>query len=237
MPGRPWVMTQTWHDLLFAHWPIDAHVLRSKIPPGFALDLFDGVAWIGVVPFRMSNVGPRGAPPLPWVSAFAELNVRTYVQVDDKPGVYFFSLDASSAMAVWTARALFNLPYYRASMALTRRGTQIEYESRRGRDGHAAELVATYGPVGTAFHPIPGSLEYFLTERYCLYNRDRGGAPYRLEIHHPPWTLQPAHATLTRNSMADASGLALPSESPVLHFVERQDVVAWMPAALRPSTA
>jgi uncharacterized protein len=237
MPDRPWVMTQTWNDLLFAHWPVEPRVLRPKVPAEFALDLFDGAAWIGVVPFRMSNVGPRGVPALPGLSAFPELNVRTYVQVNDKPGVYFFSLDASSAMAVWTARALFNLPYYRASMTLTRLDTRIEYQSRRSPNGHTAELIATYGPVGEAFEPVPGSLEYFLTERYCLYNRHRTGAPYRLEIHHSPWRLQPAYAELTRNSLADASGLALPSESPRVHFAERQDVVTWMPAALRPSNA
>jgi len=110
LPERPWIMTQTWHDLLFAHWPVDKERLRAKLPPGIALDLFDGQAWLGVVPFRMSNVAPRGLPALPWVSAFPELNVRTYVTRDGKPGVYFFSLDAANPLAVQTARTLFHLP-------------------------------------------------------------------------------------------------------------------------------
>ena len=230
MPPRPWVMTQTWSDLLFAHWPIDARQLRPKLPAELTLDLYDGTAWIAVVPFRMSNVGARGVPALPMVSAFPELNVRTYVIVDDKPGVYFFSLDAASTLAVAAARTLFNLPYHRASMAVARRGPEVAYESRRR--GAAAELAVRYAADGDPFEPRPGSLEYFLTERYCLYNRSRRGAAYRLDIHHPPWTLRPARAQLVRNTMLQASGLALPTDSPLLHFVERQDVVAWLPEAL-----
>ena len=230
LPSRPWVMTQTWHDLLFAHWPIDAGQLRAKIPAPFAVDLHDGRAWVAVVPFRMSNVGPRGVPSLPMVSAFPELNVRTYVTVDGKPGVYFFSLDAASALAVAAARALFNLPYYPASMSIARRASDVRYESRRR--GGAAELSARYGPDGDPFEPRAGSLEYFLTERYCLYHMSHRGRPYRLDIHHPPWTLRTARAQLVRNTMTHASGLSLPTESPVLHFAERQDVVAWLPQAL-----
>ena len=98
MPTSPWVMTQTWHDLLFAHWPVDGVRLRALVPAEFPLDLYDGQAWLGIVPFRMANVGPRGVPSLPGVSAFPELNVRTYVRVADRPGVYFFSLDAASAL-------------------------------------------------------------------------------------------------------------------------------------------
>ena len=113
LPEAPWVMTQTWHDLLFAHWPIDPARLRAMVPREFELDLFDRHAWLGVIPFQMTNVAPRGVPSLPWVSAFPELNVRTYVRVGDRPGIYFFSLDAGSSLAVKTARALFNLPYTR----------------------------------------------------------------------------------------------------------------------------
>ena len=118
MPDGPWIMTQTWHDLLFAHWPVDARLVASKIPAPLELDLFDGRAWLAVVPFRMTNVTPRGLPPLPRVSAFSELNVRTYVRFEDKPGVYFFSLDAGNPLAVATARALFHLPYFPAAMTV-----------------------------------------------------------------------------------------------------------------------
>jgi len=232
MAQTPWVMTQTWHDLLFAHWRIDPSLLRPKVPPPFELDLFDREAWIGIVPFRMSNVGPRGVASLPWVSEFPELNVRTYVRVGDRPGVYFFSLDAGSALAVRAARFLLNLPYFAAAMNVTASGTEIAYESRR-LDNEQAELRADYGPVGAVFEAAEGALEYFLTERYCLYHVTRHGTPYRMEIHHPSWPLQRAQAEIRRNGMAAASGLTLDDAPPLLHFVKRQDVVAWAPTRLR----
>jgi uncharacterized protein len=231
MPQGPWLMTQTWHDLLFAHWSVAPADLGGKVPPEFPVDLFDGKAWVGIVPFRMTNVAPRGVPSLPRVSEFPELNVRTYVRVGDKPGVYFFSLDAGSAVAVHAARALLNLPYYSASMRVTSGAGGVEYESRRSDDPSAA-LRAAYGPTGPVFAAHAGSLEYFLAERYCLYNLDRRGAPYRLDIHHPPWPLQPARAHFTRNTMAAANGLMLPAEAPVLHFAKRQDMVAWAPGRI-----
>lgn len=231
MPDRPWVMRQTWHDLLFAHWPVGAQKVRHLVPHGFDLDLFDGEAWIGIVPFHMTNVSPRGIPSLPWISEFPELNVRTYVRVADKPGVYFFSLDAGSTLAVRAARSLLNLPYYAASMSVTPQGRAIAYESRRSSGG-AAEFIATYEPTGPALSSMPGSLEYFLTERYCLYHVGHAGAPYRLEIHHSPWALQPAAAEFFRNTMAGASGLAVPARAPLLHFAKRQDMVAWAPTNL-----
>jgi uncharacterized protein YqjF (DUF2071 family) len=232
MPDGPWVMTQTWRDLLFAHWPVDPQQLRSKVPAEFVLDLFDGDAWIGIVPFRMTNVAPRGVPSLPWVSEFPELNVRTYVRVADKPGVYFFSLDAGSRLAVQAARTLFNLPYYAATMNVTPHARTIHYESHRDGDEHPAEFIAAYEPTGEAVAAADDSLEHFLTERYCLYHRNHRGVPYRLEIHHPPWPLQPARAQLIRNSMAQASGLLLPDRMPLAHFVARQDMVAWPPSSL-----
>jgi hypothetical protein len=232
MPNLPWVMTQTWHDLLFAHWSVDPDKLRDKVPSVFELDLFDGVGWLGIVPFHMTNVAPRGVPSLPWISEFPELNVRTYVHVQDRPGIYFFSLDAGSTLAVQAARALLNLPYYSASMTVRPLGKTIEYHSLRQDDSSNASLSAHYRPVGRRFQAVHGALEYFLTERYCLYNVDHQGAPYRLEIHHPPWPLQAADAEFARNTMADAAGLPLADVKPLLHFSKRQDMVAWPPTAL-----
>jgi uncharacterized protein len=231
MPDGPWLMTQTWHDLLFAHWRVPPDALRGSVPPQFPLDLFEGDAWIGIVPFHMTNVSPRGVPSLPWVSDFPELNVRTYVRVGDRPGVYFFSLDAGNRLAVRAARMVLNLPYYSASMLVTPRGDDVEYRARRERTAGTV-FHAIYGPAGAASPPAQGSLEYFLTERYCLYHVDHRGQPYRLEIHHPPWPLQPAHAQWLQNTMAHASGLSLPDEAPLLHFVRRQDMVAWAPSTI-----
>src|SRR6266508_3536850 len=116
LPQRPWIMRMQWHDLLFMHWPVNRDALRRYIPPRLEIDTFDGSAWIGVVPFRMSGVVPRLLPPVPYLSAFPELNVRTYVSAEGKPGVWFFSLDAGNPIAVEAARDVFHLPYYNAQM-------------------------------------------------------------------------------------------------------------------------
>ena len=227
LPDGPWIMTQSWHDLLFAHWPVSARELRELVPAGLEIDLFDHQTWVGVVPFRMTNVAPRGTPALPFVSAFNELNVRTYVTRDGKPGVYFFSLDADSQLAVSVARSMFRLPYYLARMALNAHGGSIQYSSRRTSGDARAELKIAYRPTGPTFEPLPGTLESFLTERYCLYTVDDEFKAYRLEIHHSPWPLQPADAEIGVNTMADAAGVRLPAMQPLLHFARRQDMVAW----------
>ena len=228
IPRSPWLMTQSWHDLLFAHWRVDVSEMRRAVPAAFDLDLFEGEAWLGVVPFRMTNVGLRASPALPWLSAFPELNVRTYVRVADRPGVYFFSLDADRRLAVAAARALLNLPYHAAVMTVEHHGDEIRYESSR-RTTRPAVFKATYEPIGVPFVAIKNSIEYFLTERYCLYHQNRRAQPYRLEIHHRPWSLQVARARIATNTMAAASQLTLNGAPALLHFARRQDVVAWAP--------
>jgi uncharacterized protein YqjF (DUF2071 family) len=230
-PDTAWVMTQTWHELLFAHWRVDPAMLRARVPAPFELDLFDSEAWLGIVPFHMTNVAPRGVPSLPWISAFPELNVRTYVRVGERPGIYFFSLDAGSTLAVQTARALLNLPYYAASMTVSAAPAGIRYESERSGAPEAG-LSAIYRPAGPVRRAVRGTLEYFLTERYCLYNLHHNGQPYRLEIHHPPWPLQDAEAAIERNTMAQVAGLVVDDAAPLLHYAHRQDMVAWAPANL-----
>ena len=229
MPAAPWLMTQTWHDLLFAHWPVDIAALHGYLPRRFEIDTFEKQAWIGVVPFRMSNVAPRGVPAMPWLSAFPELNVRTYVRVNGRPGVYFFSLDATNPIAVGVARTLVHLPYFTAAMSIEHDGDGwIHYRSRRRRSTPtAAELEARYRPIGPVTPPVEGTLEHFLTERYCLFTVDRSSCAFSLDIHHPPWPLQRAEAIWQRNTMADAAGLRLPPLAPLLHFSKRQDMVAW----------
>jgi hypothetical protein len=221
-------MQQTWHDLLFAHWTVRPSDIRPLVPRAFDLDLYDGQAWIGIVPFYMTNVTLRGIAPLPKLSEFAELNVRTYVRVAERGGVYFLSLDAANRLAVCAAKLVLNLPYHRAAMNVSRHAASVEYQSHRLRN-HGARFEAEYSPFGRDFSSIPGSLEHFLTERYCLYNVDRRGVPYRLDIHHPPWALQPAWATVRTNDVARASGLRLPDTEPLLHFAHRQDVAIWGP--------
>ena len=232
---RPWpiptvapVMRQTWHDLLFAHWPIPAETMQRLLPANLPVDTFEGQAWVGVVPFRMSGIQLRGLPVVPLTSSFAELNVRTYVKVGDRPGVFFFCLDASNPLAVEVARRWYHLPYFRAKMAVKGVSNEIEYSSRRTHRGvFPARFEATYGPTAEVNLTRPGTLESWLTERYALYATDRRERVYRGEIHHRQWPLQPAQADIRLNTMAEAHGISLPATDPVLHFSRRLDVVAW----------
>jgi uncharacterized protein YqjF (DUF2071 family) len=229
LPRRPWILAQQWHDLLFAHWPVPVAGLRPLVPPALELDTFDSEAWVGVVPFRMMGVRPRGVPAASWYSEFPELNVRTYVRVGDRAGVYFFSLDAASPVAVWTARRWAGLPYFHAEMNMAHERDAISYRSRRvDQSGVPAELVARYAPKGVPFRAERSSLDHWLTERYCLYTVDAQGAR-RVDVHHAPWPLQVADADFTRNTMALAAGIALPDTPPILHFAKRLDVVTWSP--------
>lgn len=231
LPRGPWIMRQTWHELLFAHWPLDPVVLAARIPPGLTLDTLDGRAYLGVIPFRMSDVAPRVIPAIPWLSAFAEMNVRTYVIRDGIPGVWFFSLDAANPIAVALARALFFLPYFTARMRCTRDGDSIRYASRRtrGHDARPATFAATYRPIGPVYHSAPGRLDHWLTERYCLYAASPRGALFRCDIHHARWPLQPAAAAIAENTMAAAAGFTLPDTPPHLRYAARQDVLVWAP--------
>jgi uncharacterized protein YqjF (DUF2071 family) len=239
LPARRWTMRQTWHDLLFAHWPVDADQLLGYIPPGLELDTFDGTAWLGVVPFRMSGVRPRNLPAVPWLSAFPELNLRTYVKrrppAPPQPGVVFYSLDAANPLAVSIARRFYHLPYYRASMQLVDDGNTIRYRSQRTHSGASpAAFVADYAPTGGIYTASSDTLDQWLTERYCLYTTDARGRLNQAQIHHIPWPLQTAECELYENTVAAAAGLALPNVPPLLHFARRLDVLIW---PLQPVTA
>jgi uncharacterized protein len=237
IPKQPWMMRQTWYDLLFAHWPVPVEVMRPLVPPQLQLDTYDGMAWIGIVPFGMTNVAPRGLPNIPGFSTFPELNVRTYVVTPSppgadptvtKPGVYFFSLDAGNPIAVTGARTGFKLPYYNAEMNFTEEGERIHYHSHRTHhNAPPAEFIGTYGPVGAVYRTRLGDLDHWLTERYCLYTANNNKL-YRAEIHHLPWPLQPAAAEIAVNTMAAAAGIQLPAQPPLLHFAKRIDMVNWL---------
>jgi uncharacterized protein len=227
LPGRPWLMGQTWYDLLFAHWAVGPELLQPLVPPPLELDVRDGRAWLGVTPFRVGGLRSRGMPPLPWLSSFPELNVRTYVDFGGRPGIYFFSLDAARVVAVVAARRAYRLPYFHAEMTVDRQNSRVSYESRRvDSSGPPAEFRARYGPSGRRLAIEDGSLERWLAERYCLYVVDERGRALRGEIHHPPWPLQPAEATFEANTMAAPLGIELDSR-PLLHFSARQDVLIW----------
>ena len=220
-------MAQTWENLLFAHWPVAPEELRPLLPEAVPLDLRDGTAWVGVTPFRVGALRLRGTPHIRGVTAFPELNVRTYTTIDGKPGIWFMSLDAASALAVAAARRAYRLPYFRADMDVRASGSAIDYRSRRvSSDGPPAELGGRYRPVGPLIQPAPGSLEHWLTERYCLYTLDDEQRILRGEIHHPPWQLQEARAELRLNRMLEEIELEV-GEPALMHFSARQDVVFW----------
>jgi hypothetical protein len=220
-------MRQSWLDLLFAHWPVPASRLRSLVPPALAIQEHEGTSWVGVVPFRMEGVMARPLPDLPGVSAFAELNLRLYVERDGKPGVWFVSLDAASNLAVWAARRFFHLPYFRADMSVRAEAGRVRYESARRGSGARVAFRGAYGPTSEVVEAKPGSLEHFLTERYCLYAEDASGAIWRAEIQHAPWPLQRASAEIEENTIGDAQGIALSGPPALLHFARRLDVVVW----------
>lgn len=224
LPSGPWIMEQTWNDLLFAHWPVPPDALRPLVASVLPLDTFDGQCWVAVTPFHMTGVRPRLVPPVPGLSAFPELNVRTYVTVGGKPGVYFFSLDAASRVAVWAARSTYHLPYFFASMEVNEVEDQVHYRS--SRVGTKAELRAQYRPVKPVQLRSPGTLEYWLTERYCLYTVVHD-LIFRAEIHHEQWPLQEAEADITENTMASAAGIPLPEKAPLLHFSKKLQVLIW----------
>lgn len=226
IPSRPWLLRQTWHDLLFLHWAAPAAILRPLLPGALQLEEFAGTAWVAVTPFWMSDIGFRNWPALPVLSRFDELNVRTYVRFGGRSGVWFFSLDAGSRLAVWAARRLYRLPYLHARMRHQHVGEELSYHSER-RAG--AGFGARYGPIGPVTPSRPGSIEHWLTERYCLYAPRPSGGLYRADIHHAPWPLQAAAATLDRNDMLELNGIEAGGPPSLLHFSRKLEVIIWSP--------
>lgn len=225
MPARPWMMIQIWRDLLFAHWKVPAGKLRPLIPASLELDIFEEDAWLTIAPFHMS-LRFRGLPILPGMARIPELNCRTYVTVAGKPGIFFFSLDAASRSAVWGARAFYHLPYFPAQVRAETRSDAIAYSSSRPCGG-AAIFRAHYGATSPPRSAQPGSIEYFLAERYCLYTVWRG-AVYRGDIHHLPWPLQHASAQIEENTVARAIGIEMDAMRPDLtSFAKELKVLIW----------
>jgi len=225
-------MHMRWRELLFAHWQVDERVIRPLVPAGLELDLFEGRCYVGAVPFLMENVTPRFVPPLPGLHAFPEMNLRTYVITDGKPGVWFFSLDAGQKLAVRAGRRFFHLPYFDASFDVRVNGSVSYKAVRTHRGAPPAEFHAVYRPVGEVYRSA-GGLDGWLTERYCLYSADGAGKVYRGEIDHQPWPLQPAEAEIRVNTLGDWLGIPMQGEPQALHFARSLDVHAWLIEAVR----
>jgi len=210
------------------HWRIEPELVRPLIPEGLEIDTFDGSAWIAIVPFTMWDIRafPPYVPAMPGLNAMHELNVRTYVHFNGTPGVWFFSLDCNNAAAVFGARKFYYLPYYNAELDLDQVNATINYSNQR-TDEPAAQFQATWNigsPLPTA---EPGSLEFFLTERYCLFSHHKGDL-YRSQIHHQSWPLQTATIKQHSSTMIRVLGLPEPTETPLLHYAEEIAVDIWM---------
>ena len=228
MPQRPWRLRQRWSRLLFAHWPVPAAAVQQRLPRGLSVDIFDGWAWLGVVPFLMDQVRFRTvgdhALGVPTAISFPELNLRTYVIAPDgRKGVYFFSLDAGSLLAVVGARVAFGLPYFWSRMQMEQQGSITHYTSQR-RLGRPADFDSTYRSLGT--QSPHDDLRSFLTERYAFFTRYLGQVQAG-EIHHGPWLLENAEAEFCRNGLPGAFGFTLPDRAPMLHYAPEVHMQAW----------
>ena len=220
-------MHQNWGKLLFMHWVIDAELLRPLIPSQLSIDTFDGHAWIGVIPFTMWGIRASFLLPIPGASAFHELNVRTYVHFNGVPGVWFFSLDAVNRLAVWGARTFYHLPYFNAEMLLDQKGKTINYSSKRiDQRGAPAAFQATWNVGEALAQSQPDSLEFFLTERYCLYSSHRDRL-YRSRIFHQPWPLRCTTLDSYQSTMIESLGIAQPPKNPLLYYAESIAVDIW----------
>jgi uncharacterized protein len=218
-------MHQTWARLLFLHWPVPADELRPLLPKGLELDTHEGQAWVGLVPFVVRGARPAFLPPVPGVSSFDEINVRTYVHDRGRdPGVWFFSLDASSRVAVATARALFKLGYRFARMRAEVSGERVRFRSTRVTPGPLpAACAVEYAPRGAVTHAVPGTLEHFLLERYVLYAAD-GDRLFRGRVHHPPYPMQAASFEGLEEDLLAAAGIRRPPQAPLAHYASAVQV-------------
>lgn len=224
--GRP-VQYQSWQTLLFLHWRVPVSMLRPLLPPALEIDTFGGSAFVGLVPFTMRGVRPVWSPSVPGISNFHETNVRTYVHFQGRdPGVWFFSLDAASRLAVWIARTFWRLPYHFSKTSLSHQTEQrIRYKTERLYPGPIpAAGDFHYRPTGTPSAAVPGSLEHFLAERYVLYTEDASNELLLGRVHHKPYPLQTAELFEWNETLLSAAGIKRPDHAPLAHFASGVEV-------------
>lgn len=229
-PDRSWVIRQDWIHLAFLHWALDPEQLRPLIPAPLRLDTFEGKAYLGLVPFLMDNVRPRFLPCVPGISHFPELNIRTYVIHDGKPGVLFFSLDATSRIAVELGRRFFHLPYVPARMRVDPNGETTRYSSQRHgyTEGENAFAARLHGP-GDVYYAKNGSLDHFLTERYCFYAASAAGSMTCGDIAHAPWPLRKGEAQIEQNSLLKQFSIQESTAPDLVHISSGVQVLGWAP--------
>jgi len=216
-----------WRDALFLHWRVDAEAMRRVIPPDLELDLYDGSAWIGIVAFRITAARLRGVPRLAALPPFGEINVRTYVRDAEKRGVWFLSLDAANALAVWAGRTGLHLPYVHARIDGKWDGASCTYRSERIARTTGARFDATARIDSTARNTAPHSLEYWLAERYCFFTRDSQGRTLRGDVEHEPWPLHDAKPAIAANTLLTAANVVPFDDTPLAHASPGVSTRAW----------
>ncbi|MBT5927834.1 MAG: DUF2071 domain-containing protein [Verrucomicrobia bacterium] len=225
LPSQRWKWRQSWLDLAFLHYPVSIEEIKQLLPERITIDTFGGKAWIGLVPFRMSGVMKRPFPNIPFFSSFLELNLRTYVVVDGKPGVWFFSLDTNSYPFVIGGRGIYNLPYHFAKCSIRKKDDWFEFKSHRKEKDF--NFQASYRSVGTEFYAKQNSFEHWSTERYCLYSSTRKGTLHRVEVHHEQWPLQRAEVNISTNDIIRSTGISVIDENPICHFSRGVNVISY----------
>jgi uncharacterized protein len=241
LPAGRWAITQRWNDLLLAHWALNPSRIAALLPEWLGVDTFQGKGWLGAVPFWLDRLRIRGVPSIPGARSFPDLNLRTYVRdkFTNTPGIYSFSLDASSLIAVGVARVFFHLPYYWADMRIEQRSDrEFAFYSRRLLAHREVIFKARYRGIGPTYRTVeirPGSFEHFITDRSCIFSNNRAGEPIRSSLHYVPWPLEEAEAEIERNDLPASIGLELPDSEPVLHYTRRMAVYIWPAEILRPA--
>ena len=248
-PDGHWLLSQSCNDQLMMHYALEPALLRALVPEALTLELYDGAAWLSISTFCASHVRPSGVPPLPGLSFFPQLHLRTYVTLQDRngqprPGVFYLSVDTANLSAVWLARVFFRMLYWHASIQVkgatlgTRRPPDpwIHYRARRlhgpSEESGPAALDLSCQPQGEPARARTGSLDEFLNERYCTYSSYRGRC-YRTEVHHQPWPLQPVSVEVRSNTMGEPLGLKLAARPDLCHFSRTLKMLAWAPESLR----
>jgi uncharacterized protein len=227
------LLHQRWHGLVFLHWAFPPGKLGSLVPDGLNLDLFEGQAWVGITPFRVSHMRPTLLPPLPGLSEANEINVRMYVHRDGIPGIWFPSLEITNRLALWSARIAYRLPYFHARMHVAQKDGLFSFRSERSGGGARHAIFDLQWQRGEPLEPAtPGTLEFFLTERYVLYSGDPGHLK-RARIHHRPWPLRGAEVLRLVSTLLEANGIPVP-DGPVLALAQGEpfDVEVWPPSDL-----